>query len=160
LQLDQEGHWGNPLSLGSYPIRNFVLLFTSENWILKKFRHIESGHIFHLINVYSPVRYPEKVGFWNSLQTFKEEYSLDNCIIGGDFNTTISNEEKKGGNIVRDPMGGKMIDLINDWDLIDIKSVNGKYTWSNKRLGAGHIAARLDHFGSQSFFSSRFPHFL
>jgi hypothetical protein len=34
----------------------------------------------------------------------KEEYGSDSCIIGEYFNTTISNEENKGGNIVQDPM--------------------------------------------------------
>ena len=30
-------------------------------------------------------------------------------------------------------------------DLLDPPLKNGKYTWSNKQLGPGHIAARLDH---------------
>ena len=33
---------------------------------------------------------------------------------------------------------------MQDWDLVDIPPENGKYTWSNKRIGPGHIAARLD----------------
>ena len=36
--------------------------------------------------------------------------------------------------------------------MIDIKPSSGKYTWSNKRLGSGHIAARLDCFFVQSTF--------
>lgn len=36
--------------------------------------------------------------------------------------------------------------------MIDIKPSLGKYTWSNKRLGPGHIATRLDHFYVQSTF--------
>lgn len=36
--------------------------------------------------------------------------------------------------------------------MIDIKPSSGKYTWSNKRLGPGHIAARLDRFLVQSSF--------
>jgi hypothetical protein len=35
---------------------------------------------------------------------------------------------------------------MQDWDLLDIKPSTGKYTWSNKRVGPGHIAARLDRF--------------
>eukprot|EP00253_Pinus_taeda_P033311 PITA_33311 len=36
--------------------------------------------------------------------------------------------------------------------MIDIKPSSGKYTWSNKRLGLGHIATRLDRFLVQSTF--------
>ena len=45
-----------------------------------------------------------------------------------------------------------MEDIILDWDLEDIKSTRGKYTWSNKHLGPGHIAALLDKFLIQSSF--------
>eukprot|EP00253_Pinus_taeda_P015950 PITA_15950 len=41
---------------------------------------------------------------------------------------------------------------MQDWDLLDIKPVTGKFTWSNKRVGLGHIAARLDRFFVQSSF--------
>jgi hypothetical protein len=43
-------------------------------------------------------------------------------------------------------------DLMQDWDLLDIPPENGKYTWSNKRLGPGHIVARLDRCLVQSSF--------
>lgn len=39
-----------------------------------------------------------------------------------------------------------MEDLMNDWDLLDVKPNRGKYTLTNKRVGVNHIAARLDHF--------------
>ena len=39
-----------------------------------------------------------------------------------------------------------MEDLIAEWDLEDIKPLKGKYTWTNRRIGPGHIAARLDRF--------------
>ena len=38
------------------------------------------------------------------------------------------------------------------WDLIDIKPATGKYTWTNRRFGPGHIAARLDRFLVQDNF--------
>lgn len=41
---------------------------------------------------------------------------------------------------------------MQDWDLLDIKPLKGKYTWSNKRMGPSHIAARLDRFLVQSFY--------
>eukprot|EP00253_Pinus_taeda_P034743 PITA_34743 len=41
---------------------------------------------------------------------------------------------------------------MQEWDLIDIKPITGKFTWSNKRVGSGYIAARLDRFLVQSSF--------
>ena len=38
------------------------------------------------------------------------------------------------------------------WDLEDIKPSLGKFTWTNKRIGPGHIAAHLDRFLVQSSF--------
>ena len=58
----------------------------------------------------------------------------------------LSTEEKKGGSIVRDQAREWVEDIILHWDLMDVKPPSGKFTWSNKRLGPGHIAARLDRF--------------
>jgi hypothetical protein len=73
-------------------------------------------------------------------------------IIAGDFNTTLHHKEKKGGSIVRDPSREHLEDLISTYQLLDIKPSNGRYTWSNRRLGPGHITARLDHFLLSSSF--------
>lgn len=51
---------------------------------------------------------------------------------------------------MRDPAREWVEDLMQDWDLINIKPINGKFTWSNKRIGPGHIDARLNRFLVQS----------
>ena len=60
--------------------------------------------------------------------------------------------KKKGGSPVRDPAREWVEDIIMDWDLEDIKPSKGKFTWTNKRVGLGNIAARLDRFLVQSSF--------
>ena len=70
--------------------------------------------------------------------------------MGGDLNVTLAQDEKRGGSIVRDPAREWVEDLASAWDLLDIKPVKGRYTWTNKRIGPGHIAARLDRFLVQS----------
>ena len=67
-------------------------------------------------------------------------------IIAGDFNTTKSSMEKRGGSIIRDPFGEKLEDLIANLELLDPTTKNGKYTWNNKQTRPSHIAARLDCF--------------
>ena len=54
---------------------------------------------------------------------------------------TLSSTEKKGSSLVRDPAREWVEDLMIDWDLEDVKPEWGKYTWSNKWVGLGHIAA-------------------
>jgi hypothetical protein len=54
--------------------------------------------------------------------------------------------------VTRDPIREWVDELILDWDLTDIKPSKGKFTWTNKRIGPGHIAARLDRFLVQSSF--------
>jgi hypothetical protein len=88
----------------------------------------------------------------NLFKTILSENDLENIILGGDLNVTLSTEEKRGGSIVRDPAREWVEDLISTWDLMDIKPSRGRYTWTNKRVGPGHIAARLDRFLSAEFF--------
>ena len=86
----------------------------------------------------------KKESFWNSLEDQCTRKKQCPFIIAGDFNVTISAEERRGGTKVRDPFGERLEDLISYWGLADIKPKNGKFTWNNKRIGPGHIAARLD----------------
>jgi hypothetical protein len=64
----------------------------------------------------------------------------------------LAQDEKRGGSIVRDPAREWVEDIVVAWDLLDIKPTKGRYTWTNKRIGPGHIAARLDRFLVQSSF--------
>ena len=88
----------------------------------------------------------QKDSFWTSLEEQCEDKKLLPCFIAGDFNTTISTAERRGGTKVRDPFGERLEDLISQWGLSDIKPKNDTYTWSNKRVGPAHIAAQLDCF--------------
>ena len=45
---------------------------------------------------------------------------------------------------MRDQFRENMDDLISDLDLFDVPPAKGMYTWNNRRVGFGHIVARLD----------------
>ena len=81
-----------------------------------------------------------------------QDNALNNIILGGDLNLTLSATEKKGGSRVRDQAREWVEDIMSIWEMEDIKPARGKFTWSNKRVGPGHIAARLDRFLVQSSF--------
>ena len=75
-----------------------------------------------------------------------------NVILARDLKITLSQDEKKGGSLVRDPIRELVDEIILAWDLSDVIPSKGKYTWNNKRLGPRHIAARLDQFLVQDTF--------
>ena len=52
--------------------------------------------------------------------------------------------QKKGGLRGKDFMQDMVEELIQHWNLIDLKPKQGRYTWSNNRVGAACISARLD----------------
>ena len=124
----------------------------NTHWLLTKLQKINTKEILCLFNVYVPVSAREKKVYWDSIRTLADSENLENVIIAGDLNLILSLTEKRGGSIVRDPAREWVEDLLQDWDMIDIKPSSGKYTWSNKRVGSGHIAARLDRFIVQSSF--------
>ena len=87
-------------------------------------------------------------------ESFLNLQHLENIIVAGDLNVTVVANEKKGGSPVKDPAREWVEDIILGWDLIDIKPAKGKFTWTNKRIGPGHVAARHDRFLVQSSFLS------
>jgi exonuclease III len=124
----------------------------TTHWLFTKLYHKGSGHLVSLFNLYVPVLVNEKKECWDSLKSFLNMQNTENLVVAGDLNVTLSLAEKKGGSIVRDPAREWVEDLMSEWELEDIPPTNGKFTWSNKRLGPGHIAARLDRFLIQSSF--------
>lgn len=138
------------------------------HWIFTSLLHKETGRLVSLFNLYVLVLLGEKRNCWDSIKEFLLSNDLENIIIGGDLNVTLAADEKKGGSIVRDLAREWVEDIMLDWELEDTKPTRGKYTWSNKRVGPGHIAARLDSFLVQSSFmllglmlsSSILPHSL
>jgi len=124
----------------------------NTNWILLKLQHLESKEIISLVNVYAPNNAGGKKICWDSIKNLVDLENLENIIRVGDLNLTLLSSEKREGSIVRDPARESTEDLMQDWDLLDIKPTVGKYMWSNKRVGPGHIATRLDRFLVQSSF--------
>ena len=99
----------------------------------------------------------QKDSFWTSLEEQCEGKLLLPCFIAGVFKVTISVDEHRGGTKVRDPFGERLEDLASQWGLNDIKPKNGIFTWSNKRIGLGDIAARLDRFLVSTHLLNSYP---
>jgi exonuclease III len=74
----------------------------SNHWTLVNLKHLQTGIIYPICNVYMPNNIKEKKYCWETLMNLKDEEAQENCIIVGDFNTTLHQGEKKGGSTVRD----------------------------------------------------------
>ena len=118
----------------------------TTHWLFTKLIHKDSGHLVSLFNMYAPVSLAEKKECWDSVNLFLNQHNTKNLVVAGDLNVTLALAEKKGGSLVQDPAREWVEDLMMDWELEDIPPDRGKFTWSNKRIGPGHIAVRLDRF--------------
>lgn len=67
-------------------------------------------------------------------------------ILAGDFNLITSREEKEGGISREDPEMERFRDVQAELRMVDIPTINGKFTWNNRRGGTKQIASRLDRF--------------
>jgi exonuclease III len=124
------------------------------HWIFSQLLHRDSRKMVSLFNIYIPQHIDEKKNCWKTLLNYLADNELENIILGGDLNVTLAQEEKWGGSIVRDQAREWVEDLISAWYLMDIKPTGGHYTWTNRRVGLGHIATCLDRFLVQSSYLS------
>lgn len=125
---------------------NIISSVKNNHWMTSEIKTQDSNSSIFICNVYGPIHHRDKVNFWEDLSNLKDSMQGGKLIIVGDFNVKKSQQEKRGGSIVCDPFGERLEDLLVDLDLIDIPLKNAKYTWNNRRCGAGHIAARIDRF--------------
>ena len=93
--------------------------------------------------MYGPTHHRDKQSFWNSLPALKEDLKGKYLVIVSDFNAIKAQSERRGGSRIRDPFGENMEELIYELDLLDPPLKKGKYTWNNRRLVVGYIAAGL-----------------
>ena len=109
---------------------------------------LEDSHIT-LVNIYAPNDLSQQVKFFKLVQHHLQDFSEETVIIGGDFNCSLSDNDKKGGNpITQKASVIKEIEhLCSCHNLIDIwRQLNPQlesFTWRNK---SHKIQCRLDFF--------------
>ena len=74
----------------------------STFWILTQLRQKDTNILVRIFNIYTPNSYAEKK-CWNLLR--EERSNLHgNVILVGDLNVILSQDEKRGGSLVREPI--------------------------------------------------------
>ena len=102
-----------------------------------------------LVNIYAPNDANQQISFFKEIQQQLQEFSEEIIIIGGDFNCTLAEKDKKGGNTSnrKHLVVEEIKKLCNLYDLSDIWRVLNpnaeEFTWRNKSF---KIQCRLDFF--------------
>jgi len=111
-----------------------------------RFRLIGQSEWVVLSIVYGPHTLVDRGLFLSHLQKLKNMHQEQRWIIVGDFNMITYKEEKKGGLRREDLEMERFRDVQIDLSLVDIPTINGKFTWNNRRGGNKQISSRLDRF--------------
>ena len=84
----------------------------SSHWILTVMRQKDNDSLVSIFNIYAPNSYNEKFKCWTLL--CEEQSNLQGkVIVAGDLNLTLSQNEKWGGSISRDPFKDLVEDIIS-----------------------------------------------
>ena len=78
--------------------------------------------------MYVLVLHLEKKDCWLTLEEFIDVYTPRNIIIARDLNLVFNSKEKRGGNNSKDQMFSLVEDIMQQWDILDIKPKRGLFT--------------------------------
>ncbi|XP_059077889.1 uncharacterized protein LOC131876488 [Cryptomeria japonica] len=87
-----------------------------------------------------------KKALWDSLSITFSPLHGQFVVFGGDFNAISFDDEKFGGIFPNKRILEDFSTFIQNNDLVDCKTLNGPFTWTNRRKYFSQIAERLDHF--------------
>lgn len=96
--------------------------------------------------MYGLLQLAQKSVFLEEIHNIKEWVGMEHWIIGGDFNLIRSLEEKKGAVRTISNISASFNKLIEELQLVDVRTTNRLFTWQNNRSEARHITSRLDRF--------------
>eukprot|EP00253_Pinus_taeda_P005207 PITA_05207 len=99
----------------------------------------------------------DKASCWDTITIDLLAVQGRNIFLGGDLNLIRNANEKLGGNFYADPSRDSLEAIIQTHNLVDIPPQNGRFTWSNKRIGNSNIKERLDRILVQEGIVASFP---
>lgn len=103
------------------------------------------GHKFpiNILNMYAPYR--DRMIFWAKISD-SEIFDLENLLIVGDLNLTLSMDEIWGSNRKKDPIAERLKNDFLKRNLVDVIPSQMRPTWENGRNDEAYVAKRLDRF--------------
>eukprot|EP00253_Pinus_taeda_P009755 PITA_09755 len=125
-------------------------------WVRTDLKNKGTWEIYYIYSIYAPNHHRDKGRCWETISSYLQSVQNRKIILGGDLNLIRNVEEKLGGNYHADPSRDMLESIIQLHNLMDIPLSNGKYTWSNKRIGLSNIKERLDRFLLQEGIAASF----
>ncbi|XP_059071912.1 uncharacterized protein LOC131871200 [Cryptomeria japonica] len=144
--IDSEGASGGMGILWNANNHKVEEVCASNMWQVCKVHSYPLNVHFTLINVYGPSKPNLQRNFWRPLSSLMRDLDGGVIIIGGDFNAILDLSDKSGGK------GGLSANRVNFQNFVannglrEVKSKEGQFTWSNRRILGHHVAEKLDCF--------------
>ena len=107
---------------------------------------LDSGETILVTNFYAPIDIHGKIHLWDHIRYVCSCAPYFPQILGGDFNSILSLEEKTGGWARLCPTSNIFKTQVDVLSIIDVKPSNGVFTWNNRQSGQEAISERLDRF--------------
>ncbi|KAI0497299.1 hypothetical protein KFK09_020522 [Dendrobium nobile] len=123
-------------------LASFSVLKTSDQCVIGDLNVFNKG-VWMVSTIYASKEIVKRRHLWEVVQ---EASNRDiPSIVGGDFNCTLSQEDKKGGRRFKTNQGSlDMMKFMNENDYHEVGFVGPRYTWYNNKSGGGRILERLD----------------
>nr|POE62213.1 hypothetical protein CFP56_39540 [Quercus suber] len=96
-----------------------------------------------LVGFYGPSYASKKDKAWMNLSAFLESVQCP-WVCFGDFNYTLSQEDKKGGSSSAPLATNHLRELMFDFSAVDLGFSGNKFTWAKGKWGSAVIKRRLD----------------
>ncbi|KAL3641647.1 hypothetical protein CASFOL_012462 [Castilleja foliolosa] len=104
---------------------------------------ISHDTIWYFTANYTPCYPNQKALFWSDIGQLSIPDS-SGWLMMGDFNSILSQSEKKGGSPFACSSTHNLSNELNSLNLVDLGFSGHPFTWSNKRAGIDNIQQRLD----------------
>ena len=122
----------NPLSNTEQEIHAVVkVLNSNSSWLIS--------------TIYASPRSTERHILWNNLNKVAELHDMP-WVLAGDFNETLSAEDKFGGRTIGVSSSLLFKECLDNCNMIDIGFSGPRFTWTHKREVHALIQERLDRF--------------
>ena len=146
LEVKGDNSAGGILTLWDPQKLGIVNAEESRNYLSLVIQPLGDRETYMITNVYGPQKLEDKLKLLTSPEELRERYRDMPWILEGDFNMIKSLTEKKGGTRTLGRDSISFLNLINKMRLVDAETINGTFTWNNKRGGASQVASKLDRF--------------
>lgn len=130
-----EGASGGLVTLCSSYLFKPQVFYGEGNILLILVENNKNKESWFLLNVYALNTKNGRKNFWGKIKNVLARFKVGRCIIMGDFNTPLREDEKKGSFPPDLDSRTDLSDFINDLAYLDVDLQGGLFTWCNRRVG-------------------------